>query len=194
MGLNLVSRTLPVAVLLCRLGKLAEQIVFGERFRSNQRSVKLFLRLHRVVFGNAVYFHEIPYLFGRGNLAIGDYCSFGEFTRIWNFDKIEIGDDFMAAAGLVILTGGHDPDTMRPKVAPVKIGKRVWCGANVSILPGVTIGDDAVVGAGSIVTADVPAATIVAGVPARKIRDVDLRKRSEDFFRVRDLIVPGKGT
>lgn len=54
--------------------------------------------------------------------------------------------------------------------APVVIGRKVWLGAAVTVLPGVTIGDDAVVGAGAVVTKDVPANAIVAGVPARLIR------------------------
>ena len=55
---------------------------------------------------------------------------------------------------------------------PVISGRNVWVGANVSILPGVTIGDNAVVGAGAVVTKDVPENTIVGGVPARVIRHI----------------------
>lgn len=74
------------------------------------------------------------YIFGRGNLTIEDYCSFGEFTKFWNFEEINIGDDFMAAEGLSILTESHDPDTLAPVIKSVVIGDRVWCGANVTRL------------------------------------------------------------
>ena len=56
--------------------------------------------------------------------------------------------------------------------SPVVIGKRVWIGANVTRLPGVTIGDNSIVGAGEVVSKDVAANTIVAGVTAKKIGDV----------------------
>jgi len=136
----------------------------------------------------ANYSYYPIYLFGRGNLTIGDYCSFGEFTKIWNFEKINIGNDFMAAEGLTILTGGHDADTLVPIMKKVSIGNRVWCGANVTIMPGVTIGNDVVIGAGTLVTKDIPNETIVAGVPGRIIRNVDMEKREAYFFCRRKIL------
>ncbi len=56
--------------------------------------------------------------------------------------------------------------------APITIGKNVWLGAGAIVVPGITIGNDAVVAAGAVVTRDVPAATVVAGVPAREIRKI----------------------
>lgn len=56
---------------------------------------------------------------------------------------------------------------------PVTIGNDVWMGANVVVLPGVTIGDNVVIAAGAVVTKDVPSNTLVAGVPAKKIRDLE---------------------
>lgn len=88
-------------------------------------------------------------------------------------DKIEIGENSTLAYRVTILTGA-DPNgpynalskLYPPLIAPVIIGNDVWIGANSTILPGVTIGDYAVVAAGSIVTKDVPSGTLVAGVPA----------------------------
>lgn len=55
---------------------------------------------------------------------------------------------------------------------PVHIGKNVWIGSNSTVLPGITIGENAVVGAGSVVTKDVPPMTVVAGNPARIIKEI----------------------
>jgi maltose O-acetyltransferase len=60
----------------------------------------------------------------------------------------------------------------RPPSAPIVIGENVWVGAHVIVMSGVTVGDDSCIGAGSVVTADVPPRTLVAGVPARVIREL----------------------
>jgi maltose O-acetyltransferase len=90
-------------------------------------------------------------------------------------DLIRIGDNTTISADVMILA--HDGSTKRQlgytRIAPVEIGSRVFVGARAIILPGVTVGDDAIVGAGSIVTRDVPAGTVVAGNPARHIADTE---------------------
>ena len=84
---------------------------------------------------------------------------------------IAIGDDTVISLGVMVLA--HDASTRRhlgySRVAPVTIGRRAFIGARAVILPGVTIGDDAIVGAGSVVSGDVEAGTVVAGNPARVI-------------------------
>ena len=88
---------------------------------------------------------------------------------------IEIGDDVLIGPQTIIATLNHDPDPdkrggMFPK--PVKIGNKVWLGARVTVCPGVTIGECAIVGAGAVVTKDVPPRTVVAGVPAKIIKSI----------------------
>lgn len=89
---------------------------------------------------------------------------------------ITIGDDSFLGHHVTIVTQNHGllPEQrgdLHP--APVVIGKGVWVGSNATILPGVTVGDHAVIGAASVVTKDVPARAIVAGSPARVIRSID---------------------
>jgi maltose O-acetyltransferase len=111
-----------------------------------------------------------------GNLALGNRCCIGSYSRIWNYAAVVIGDDFLSAGCLTINSGTHDPVTLEPKGEEIKIGSRVWCGVNVTILAGVTIGNDVVIGAGSVVVNNISDGCIVAGVPARKIRDLNRSK------------------
>lgn len=88
---------------------------------------------------------------------------------------ITIGDDVTMSIRVTVMA--HDARTKKTlgytKIGQVHIGNHVFIGANTTILPGVAIGDYAVIGAGSIVTHDVPTRTVVAGVPAKEICGVD---------------------
>lgn len=93
---------------------------------------------------------------------------------------ITIGDESLIGHQVVLATLNHEYAVskragMTP--APIHIGKRVWIGAHATVLPGVTIGDGAIVAAGAVVTKDVPAYTIVGGVPARVIRELTEEER-----------------
>lgn len=88
---------------------------------------------------------------------------------------IEIGDGTLIGHQVVIATLNHDPDPekrgdMFPR--PVKIGAKVWIGSHATLLPGVTVGEGAIVAAGAVVTRDVPPRSVVAGVPARVIKSI----------------------
>jgi acetyltransferase-like isoleucine patch superfamily enzyme len=90
--------------------------------------------------------------------------------------SIILGDDCRLGDLAAIFDSDHHPlEPSRPtRIAPVRLGVNVWVGRSATILPGVTIGDHAVVAAGSVVTEDVPAKTVVAGVPARPVRTLDI--------------------
>lgn len=95
---------------------------------------------------------------------------------------IYIGDNTMIGPNTVIATAGHPiyPDLRQnggQYNVPVHIGKNCWLGAAVIVLPGVTIGDNTVVGAGSIVTKDMPANVVAAGNPCRVLRPIGERDR-----------------
>lgn len=88
---------------------------------------------------------------------------------------ITIEDDALIAANVQLISNNHDLyDRAVITCLPVHIGKRAWIGAGATILPGVSVGDNAVVGAGSVVTHDVEPNTIVAGNPARLIKRIEL--------------------
>lgn len=91
---------------------------------------------------------------------------------------ITIGDYTMIGPNVVIATGGHPilPSLRQEGYqynAPVHIGKNCWLGAGVIVVPGVTIGDNTVVGAGSVVTKDLPANVVAAGNPCRVLRPIN---------------------
>ena len=82
---------------------------------------------------------------------------------------IIIGDGTMIGPNVSLTTLNHDPNPEKRHVTycqPIRIGKQVWIGLGAIVLPGVTIGDGAIVAAGAVVTKDVPPLAVVAGVPA----------------------------
>ena len=87
-----------------------------------------------------------------------------------------VGDDVMIGPNVQLISSGHplDPETRRRQIttAPIRVGRGVWIAAGATVLQGVTVGDDAVVAAGAVVTKDVPPRMLVAGVPAKVIRSV----------------------
>ncbi|WP_375142195.1 DapH/DapD/GlmU-related protein [Microbacterium sp.] len=112
--------------------------------------------------------------FGK-NITLGKRVFINSGCRFQDHGGITIGDGSLIGHNVVIATLNHDLSPRRRAdmhPAPVVIRSNVWVGANATILPGVTIGDDAVIGAASVVTKDVPAGAIVVGSPARVARQV----------------------
>lgn len=107
-----------------------------------------------------------------GNMNVGERCDLGDNTTLTAHAPIRIGDDFTGASGLHIDSGTHDVDTFEPHVAEIVIGDRVWCGVRVTILSGVHIGNDCVIGAGAVVTKSIPDNSLAVGVPAKVVRSI----------------------
>ena len=109
-------------------------------------------------------------------LTLGDRSGVGIGCEVYG--PVTIGNDVMMGPEVVIYTSGHrfdrtdvpmmDQGSDEPK--PVTIGNDVWLGRRVMIMPGVTIGDGCVIGAGAVVTKDIPPYTVAAGVPAKVIK------------------------
>ncbi|EKO3822727.1 sugar O-acetyltransferase [Vibrio harveyi] len=104
---------------------------------------------------------------------------------------IYIGDHVMIGPNVTIATAGHpiDPELRRDIAQfniPVHIGNNVWIGANSVVLPGVTIGENSVIGAGSVVTKDIPANVVAVGNPCRVLREIGKHDK-EFYFRDRKI-------
>jgi acetyltransferase-like isoleucine patch superfamily enzyme len=108
------------------------------------------------------------------NITVGRAVFIGHQCAFTGHGAIDIADEVMIAHKVNLITGSHpvEPDDRRRYITaePIAIETNVWIGAAATILPGVTIGANAVVAAGAVVTNDVPPATVVAGNPARIIR------------------------
>ena len=112
-------------------------------------------------------------------------CTFVDDTHIY------VGDYTQFGPNVVLATAGHPIlHELREKGyqynAPIRIGRNCWLGANVSVVPGVTIGDNVVIGAGSVVPKDLPSNVIAVGNPCKILREVDGRDR-EYYFKDRKI-------
>jgi acetyltransferase-like isoleucine patch superfamily enzyme len=100
-------------------------------------------------------------------------------------ELVEIGEHCMFANGCFVTDGNHRFDDPAKPVpwqgfttkGPTRIGANVWCGANVVITSGVTIGERSVIGANSVVTTDIPPFSIAAGAPARVLKTIEYARR-----------------
>nr|WP_317281937.1 DapH/DapD/GlmU-related protein [uncultured Sellimonas sp.] len=113
------------------------------------------------------------------NIFIGENVFINCCCHFQDHGGIYIGDDSLIGSNVVMATINHDQDpTSRGNNHPasIHIGKKVWIGSHATILPGVTIGDNAIVAAGAVVTKDVPANTIVGGVPAKVLKHIIMDK------------------
>jgi maltose O-acetyltransferase len=161
---------------LARLLVLPLPILAGSRVRA------FALRLAGFRVGRGVVLADMPRIFGEGRietrLTIGDHCFLNVGTTIELGDRISIGRWVTFGPEVMLLTttheiGGPDHRCSTPIVSPIEICDGAWIGARATVLPGVTVGSGAVVGAGSLVLDDVEPNTVVAGSPARLIRRLD---------------------
>lgn len=111
------------------------------------------------------------------HISVGDHFYTNHNCTILDGAKVRFGDYVFIAPNCVFSTAGHAIDAaQRDKgleiALPITVGSHVWIGANVSVLPGVTIGDNTIIGAGSVVTKDIPSGVVAVGNPCRVLRKI----------------------
>ena len=119
--------------------------------------------------------------FGK-NITVGKNVFINACCHFQDQGGITLGDNWLVGHNVIFATLNHgfapeERQSMLP--APIVVGRNVWIGSNSTILQGVTIGDNSIIAAGSVVTKDVPANAIVAGVPARFIRSISPEKEKQ---------------
>lgn len=163
----------------------ARNLVFQfNQFAPDQRDLQsgLLQELFDVPSGDAYVEAPLRVDYGK-NTHLGHNFYANYDCIILDIAPVTIGDNVLFGPRVSVLTAGHpiDKDVRNAQLEfgkPITIGNNVWAGGSVTICPGVTIGDNVIVGAGAVVTRDVPANMVVAGVPAcplRQINDNDRR-------------------
>lgn len=127
--------------------------------------------------GNRVVFYPGIWIFSGRNLVLGDDVDLAKGALLTTDGGLIIGDRVLVGYNTHILTSNHHIPMLPDKIfysghikKTVNIKNDVWIGANCTILPGITIGEGAIIAAGSVVTKDVPENVYVAGVPAKRIK------------------------
>ncbi len=165
--------------------RLALALYYGitSHIRSSDNQGTIGARLNRFVVkrifrkcGQGVNIRPRVYFGSGANVSIGNHSMMGQDSIIGSTAEVAIGNDVMMGPEVLVYTSNHGmaagtPMRLQPlESAAVRIGDDVWIGARCIILPGVNIGDGAVLAAGAVVTGDVPANAVVGGVPAKLLK------------------------
>jgi len=141
------------------------------------------LREDRLEIGPQAFFEPHVWLTAgdEGRIRIGGGSFLNLCVQVAAVELVEIGEHCMFANGCFVTDGNHrfdDPETPVPwqgfsSKGPTRVGDNVWCGANVVITSGVTVGERCVIGSNSVVTEDIPAFSIAGGAPAKVLKRVE---------------------
>ncbi|MDD5130138.1 MAG: DapH/DapD/GlmU-related protein [Candidatus Omnitrophica bacterium] len=123
----------------------------------------------RRMAGNVIIYPGVRWFSGK-NIELGRHVLISYSCYLDDYAEIKILDGTGIGPSCRIVTGTHNTETMDMIGRPVIIGRFCWLGAGVIVLPGVEIGDFSIIGAGSVVTKDIPAYSIAVGNPARVIK------------------------
>nr|WP_270521496.1 acyltransferase [Megamonas funiformis] len=156
-------------IILNGILKFSDNDIIGSNRQSNLRMDENSILEIRNNF--SIYYGADIILFKGAKLNLGSGF-FNSNIKIRCHERIEIGENVAISHDVTIMDSDAHEGLWEgyEKTKPIKIGNHVWIGTRVTILKGVTIGDNAIIAAGSVVTKDVPNNTIVAGVPAKVIK------------------------
>lgn len=150
-------------------------------------------KLMTAIFGRqTLAWIEPPFYFCYGtNIEIGNMTYINCNCNFLDDGKITIGEKVLIGPAVTIATVGHpvDPKLREYMYAdPVRIGDNCWIGANAILCPGVTIGENTVIGAGSVVNENIPANVVAAGNPCRIIREINEHDQKY-YYKQREITV-----
>ena len=180
----------------CRRGELYDANYDPELLRERVRCKELYYRYNqlppsrleereriiREMLGKTGerFLIEQPFYCDYGyNIELGENFYANMNCVILDEAKVTFGDNVFVAPNCGFYTAGHPLDVERRNrgleyARPITVGSNVWIGAQVCVLPGVTIGDNCVIGAGSVVTRSIPANSLAVGNPCRVIREIEV--------------------
>jgi putative colanic acid biosynthesis acetyltransferase WcaF len=160
-----------------KLGRLLWGLVEGTLFRYSPRPLHAWraflLRLFGARLGKACHIYAGARIWAPWNLECADAAAIGDGAEIYNFFPISLGAHAVVSQGAYLCGGTHevdDPD-FTLVAGPIRIGARAWIAARAVVMPGVNVGEGAVLALGSLATRDLEPWTVYAGSPARKIRE-----------------------
>ncbi|MFC4712923.1 acyltransferase [Planococcus dechangensis] len=164
-------------ILVVTVESSMEIIFLLPRYRIFNSFKKLILVLLKNKIGKNPVFYSGVWIMPPMNMVVGDDVDFAKGVLITTSGGVEIGDRTLIGYGTKILTANHNIPKGKGRIfgsghtyKKVHIEKDVWIGANCVILPGVRVGEGAIIAAGSVVTKNVPPFHIVGGVPAKSIK------------------------
>jgi acetyltransferase-like isoleucine patch superfamily enzyme len=144
------------------------------------KNTRVYLSGGQLYLQQKVFFSQDSFIDIKGEVRIGTHCTFNDSLRLVAHKSIVIGDYVIVAAHVSIFDHDHaytlrDSELIFDEYVQgaVQIGNHVWIGEKATILKGVTIGDNVIIGAGSVVTQNIPANCIAAGNPAKIIRAIE---------------------
>lgn len=161
------------------------KLYFGSKLKLGKTSMignrcELYIKGKGMLNGTGrIIVNDDVMLFTKGELLIGDNLGVNSYSRIVVHEKVEIGNNVTIGQMVSILDHDHNYKMKNDALvldgyttAPIKIGNNVWIGDKASILKGVTIGDNVVVGANTLVNKDVPSNCVIGGVPFKVLKQL----------------------